>query len=255
MWDRGALKYHAREVLKRSYWKAFVASLLLTLVTGGGQVVRNFSATKQASEGSLHGVGGFGVMGEHLMTALLFVLPVILVVLFLSGVVGIAIGLFVCAPLEVGAQRFFLESTQSRFQLGELGYAFDCGGYRNIVLTMFLRGLYTFLWSLLFLIPGLVKHYSYRMVPFLLVENPKMLPSRAIELSGQMTQGHKWSMFVLDLSFFGWYILGALALGIGVFFVHPYVYATQAQLYLALRGAALEQGMTSLDELMPPRNA
>jgi uncharacterized membrane protein len=64
-----------------------------------------------------------------------------------------------------------------------------------------------------------------------------------------MMRGNKFDMFVLDLSFLGWYLLGTLCLGIGVFFVNPYAFATEAELYLVLRGNAIQSGMCRLDEL------
>ena len=73
------------------------------------------------------------------------------------------------------------------------------------------------------------------MVPYILSETPDLDYKAALSLSKSMTDGEKWKMFVLDLSFIGWYILGALALFIGVLFVNPYVEATWAQFYLAMR--------------------
>jgi uncharacterized membrane protein len=87
------------------------------------------------------------------------------------------------------------------------------------------------------------------MVPYILADNPNIGARRAIELSNRMTYGHKFDMFILDLSFLGWYLLGALCLGIGVFFVKPYEYATEAELYLTLRENAIERGYCSLEEL------
>ena len=87
------------------------------------------------------------------------------------------------------------------------------------------------------------------MAPFILAENPGIPANRAIQLSCDMTTGHKWEMFVLDLSFIGWYLLGALAFGIGIFFVNPYYHSTKAQLYLALRAIALDRQIITLQEL------
>ncbi len=87
------------------------------------------------------------------------------------------------------------------------------------------------------------------MVPFILADSPNIGYKRALNLSEQMTGGHKFNMFVLDLSFIGWYLLGLLAFFIGIFFVLPYVNATQAELYLVLRKNALERGLCNYDEL------
>ena len=95
--------------------------------------------------------------------------------------------------------------------------------------------IFTVLWSLLFIIPGIVKAYEYMMIPYLLADNPQMTKEQAFAESKRMMQGQKWKAFVLDLSFIGWYILSGLTLGIlAIFYVSPYVNATHAALYEAL---------------------
>ena len=114
-------------------------------------------------------------------------------------------------------------------------YAFS-NGYMNVVKTMFLRGLFTFLWTLLFIIPGIIKGYEYRMIPYILAENPGIDSREAFAVSKQMMDGNKWAAFVLDLSFLGWQILSVFTCGIlSVFYVNPYVYMTNAELYVALK--------------------
>ena len=101
---------------------------------------------------------------------------------------------------------------------------------------MFLQNLFLGLWTLLFIIPGIVKAYSYRMVPYILADNPEMSSTDIITKSREMMNGHKWDAFVLDLSFLGWLILTALTGGIlGIFYVYPYIFETNAELYLALK--------------------
>ena len=77
-----------------------------------------------------------------------------------------------------------------------------------------LRGLKTFLWGLLLVIPGIIKSYEYRMIPYILSENPGMDTKRAFQLSAEMMYGQKWNAFVLDLSFILWLILGAITCGL-----------------------------------------
>jgi uncharacterized membrane protein len=86
-------------------------------------------------------------------------------------------------------------------------------------------------------------------VPYILADNPDMKAGRAIQLSKEMTDGEKFDIFVLDLSFFGWFILGILLLGIGILFVQPYYDSTNAELYLKLREKALENNLTTNQEL------
>ena len=149
--------------------------------------------------------------------------------------VVILLQVFIFNPLEVGCKRFFMRNLQEPAMVGNIGYAFD-SNYKNTAKTMFFVNLYTTLWSLLFVIPGIVKSYEYKMIPYLLAENPDMTKEQAFEESRRMMQGQKWNTFVLDLSFIGWKILSGMTLGIlGIFYVTPYYYATHAALYEKLR--------------------
>lgn len=240
MWTRSQLKSNAKLVLKESYWKALLVSFILGLVSGGS----GFSAGSKVDDIDFDAITA-GIDPNVIAAVVIGVLAVIFGAILFST----AFSIFAGAPLEVGAQRYFLESTQFRFNLKDIAYSFGSGHYINIVVTMLLKGIYNFLWSLLFVIPGIIKGYSYSMVPFILAENPALSPNRAITLSRKMTRGHKWDMFVLDLSFLGWYMLGALLFAVGILFVAPYYNSTRAQLYLALRSIAIDRGVISLSEL------
>ena len=91
--------------------------------------------------------------------------------------------------------------------------------------------------------------YCYELVPYLLAENPYMSATRAMELSKEMMEGEKWNFFILKLSFFGWLLLCVFTFGIGGFFLEPYMQATYAEFYAAMRSKALAMGMTTTDEL------
>ena len=100
---------------------------------------------------------------------------------------------------------------------------------------MLIMELKIMLWLLLLVVPGIIKAYEYSMIPYLLAENPNLSASEAFSLSKQMTTGQKMDLFVLDLSFLGWIILGAICCGIGLLFVQPYPEATKAEVYLILK--------------------
>lgn len=160
---------------------------------------------------------------------------------FALVVMAMGAAIFIAYPFKVGAQKIFINTADAHTKpdFKDLLHSFTCGKYLNIVLAGFLTSLYTILWSMLFVIPGIVKSYAYRMVPYIMADNPHMRAGDAIALSVEMTRGHKWDMFILDLSFIGWHLLGSLAFGIGVIFVNPYVDATMAQLYITLRDNAI----------------
>ncbi|MBR1861102.1 MAG: DUF975 family protein [Lachnospiraceae bacterium] len=173
---------------------------------------------------------GFAIAGVAIAIAI-----VVGVIALIVGVFSIALDLFVFKPIEYGCRKFFKEAHSGNPRLSLIFSGFT-DGYMNIVKVLFFRDLFIFLWSLLFIIPGIVKSYEYRMVPYLLSENPKMSKDEATKLSSRMMKGNKWKAFVLDLSFIGWHILSALTMDIlGIFYVKPYQQATNAALYLALK--------------------
>ncbi|MBQ3504038.1 MAG: DUF975 family protein [Oscillospiraceae bacterium] len=104
-------------------------------------------------------------------------------------------------------------------------------------LQFFLRNLYIALWSLLFIIPGIVKTYSYAMTPYILADHPDMTANEAITASRQLMDGHKGELFWLRLTFIGWSILCVFTLGIGSLFLNPYVNAAEAAFYRQLTGS------------------
>ena len=119
----------------------------------------------------------------------------------------------------------------------------------NTATAMFLTNLFVSLWSLLLIVPGIIKGLAWSQVPYILAENPNLSGARARAISAQMRDGQKWELFVLQLSFLGWILLGSLLCGIGLFFVEPYVQATYAELYAKLRDRALSEGFATLEEL------
>ncbi len=104
--------------------------------------------------------------------------------------------------------------------------------------TSLLMGLYTFLWSLLFFIPGLIKYYAYSMTPYIMQEKPGIGMNQAITKSREIMKGHKWQLFLLDLSFTGWMLLSVLTLGIALIYVWPYYSAARAAFYKEIKKGA-----------------
>lgn len=145
--------------------------------------------------------------------------------------------LLIINPMYAGCKYFFARNSREKTMVGEVAGGFD-RGYGRVVKGMFLKDLFLVFWTLLFIIPGIIKSFSYRMVPYILVDQPELTATQAITRSRQMMKGNKWRAFVLDLSFILWYLLSGLTLGLlGLFFVHPYYEATNAELYQALKKA------------------
>ena len=136
----------------------------------------------------------------------------------------------------MGCYGFFRENAKGQHpDLGVLKTGF--AKYGHTFLTLLLRDIFLILWTLLFIIPGIVKSYSYRMVPFILRDNPGLTASQVITRSRKLMDGQKWNMFVFDLSYIGWFLLGCITFGlVNVFWTEPYRQNANAAIYLKLIG-------------------
>lgn len=98
-------------------------------------------------------------------------------------------------------------------------------------LGMLLMMIFTILWTLLLIIPGIIKAFAYALTPYILVDKPELSPNQAIDLSVKMMKGHKFDLFYLHLSFLGWGVLSVFTLGIGLIWLMPYMMTAQAAFY------------------------
>lgn len=238
MWTRKELKTKAKEALKRNYWKVVLVSVLVILLSGG------FSYGFSGGSGGSSPKEEISEMQEMttspateaLSSADLIIIVIVAIVIFtvvfcIVFAIAYAIAAFLYNPVLVGVDRFMLKSVDDKAEVKEIAYAFD-HSYMNVVKTMFFKDLYVFLWTLLFVIPGVYKKYQYRMVPYIMAEHPEMNYKEALELSKNMMDGEKWHAFVLDLSFVLWHVLGIITCGIlEAFYIAPYQNLTNAELY------------------------
>lgn len=116
--------------------------------------------------------------------------------------------------------------------------------YKRILGTMLLMQVYIFLWTLLLIVPGIIKSCSYAMTPFILREHPELSYNAAIEKSMAMMEGNKMKFFLLYLSFIGWAILSVITFGIGYLFLYPYIYTSCVAFYEDLKA---QQGEAAAD--------
>ena len=244
-WKRSDLKWRGKQAFKKNYWSAVLTSLVLMIVaaTGENGAARNgagnafdpdYGITTYSASTDVNGVTSYVSRVFHSP------LSVILALLGASAIVtvlliGVIFHFFVGNVLEVGGRSFYIENLYSTPGPGKMFRAFRSGNYGNVVKIMFCRDLYLFLWTLLLIIPGIVKSYEYKMVPYLLAEYPDMDRKEAFSRSREMMMGQKMDTFILDLSFIPWKILSSITFGIvGLFYVAPYPDATYAELYDAL---------------------
>ncbi len=169
--------------------------------------------------------------GNWLGAIMVFILFVLLAVVLSSS----GIGMIFSGLLAFGYAICSLELIKTKkVKLG----AFFGGMFKRFFKRWgagLLIELYTFLWSLLFLIPGLIKYYAYAMTPYIMAEKPDMGINDAITRSRQIMKGHKWQLFLLDLSFIGWMLLSILTLGIALVYVWPYYNAAKAAFYKEIK--------------------
>ena len=252
MWTRSELKARAKAAFKRNYWKCVLVAFLLALLAGAGAgsgVRKNHDSYSEEQRLTIHELAS---ESDSVLARTFFDFvdrtankssARITISLGGLGLVGLVLGLMVFNPLIVGCYRFFLRNSLGGAELNELGAGFK-DNWGTVILTMFLRNLFIFLWALLLIVPGIIKAYSYRMVPYILKDHPELSATEAITLSRRMMNGHKADAFVLDLSFLGWIILSALTAGIlHIFYVGPYIQATDAELYKVV--AASREGNTA----------
>lgn len=231
MWNRAELKMRGNMAFKKNYVSAVVVALLMGIfgTVSGESSARRVSENSDIYSGNLFNVG--------MITGLLAGIATVVILIVLVAKV------FVGNLLKMGGYRFFILNQTAQPGSGTLLDGFRSGHYVNIVLTMFLRDLFTALWSLLLVVPGIVKHYEYLMVPYIIAENPAMDYKEAFQISKQMMDGEKMKAFIMDLSFLGWYLLSAVTCGLlAIFYVNPYVQASFAEMYTFNKQKAYQEG-------------
>ncbi|MBQ0037505.1 MAG: DUF975 family protein [Clostridiales bacterium] len=152
-----------------------------------------------------------------------------------SVIVGIG-ALIVVGPLTYGLNYMFLKQAREGqpMELGDLfkGFTDDFGG---TLLIGLMTTIFTMLWSLLLIVPGIVKGLGYSMATYIKADYPEYDWKQCIEQSQNMMRGHKGELFMLYLSFIGWLLVGALCAGIGTLWVVPYIQASEAQFYESIK--------------------
>lgn len=130
---------------------------------------------------------------------------------------------------------YLMLTKKEEISVGDIFKGFNKTG-RALWLEILVK-IFTFLWALLFIIPGIIKQYAYSMSFYILADNPELTAREALSKSKEMMNGHKWDLFVLQLSFFWWYLLVGITLGIASIYVTPYISATTANFYNSIKEA------------------
>ena len=193
----------------------------------GSNIAMNFNMAGQ----TIYSTGTNGGINSEIGAFILASLPIIITAALFMAVIYFVLGSFI----GVGYAKFNLNLVdRNKASFENLFEYFS--NWKTTTITRLLRALYTFLWSLLFIIPGIVAGFSYAMTEYILAENPDLTPDEAIQASKSMMMGNRWRLFCLQFSFIGWDILASLAFGIGHLWLTPYKQAAYAAFYREVSG-------------------
>ena len=170
--------------------------------------------------------------------------------LAVMSILSLAFSIFIANTLIVSLRRYFIKARKKQStKINVVLDIFKKDSWLRVVITMFLKDLFTLLWFLT-IIGGFIKMYEYAMIPYIIGDNPKMKWKETFKISKQMMKGNKWKLFVLDLSFWGWEILSLFTFGLlNIFYVNPYKIATNVELYEVLKKEVIENKYECYEEL------
>ncbi len=251
MWSRSELKTNAKAALKKYFWKALVALIIVGVISSCvSWVVSTVSYLVTGAEASE--VQALQTIDQDEMQAIMngdysAIQPSeqVQAASSLQSILNLVAQVFLLLPLSVGLLRFFEMSRGLKTGFGEIFTPLK--KFAHVGLIMLWMGIKICLWSLLFIIPGIIKSFEYSMVPYLLAENPNLSSKEAFKMSKAMTKGNKWHLFVLDLSFILWHILGICTCGLAYIWIAPYIQATEVEAYYKLKAGAVANGDMSLE--------
>lgn len=240
------LKNKACESLRGKWLMAIVVGFIATIFIGGMSESSGIELEVEPLSSQLAGAPNrhavtltilgmrFGVtldtvQNQWLISILLFLLGV----MFIFSIIRLIVSCVIGGCIEVGYSSYHLKLYDGDdASVKDLFSSF--GRFADCLALYWLKFLYVFLWSLLFIVPGIIAGYKYAMAAYILRDNPNMTASEAITASKEMMQGHKMELFLLELSFIGWILLGILTLGIGLYVLEPYMMAAKTAFYRKL---------------------
>ena len=226
MWTRKQLKTAGKAAFRANYWRCVGVSLILLILMTGGASTSTGGANVHITAGNL----------QQQLTAAASRFAGI------GSLLSLAVIIFINNPLKVGCSSFYVKNSKAPCGFNAVLDGLLNGNFLNNVLGTLMSRIFIFLWGLLFIIPGVMKAYSYRMVPYILADDPTVEWRDALNRSKQMMRGNRFAAFVLDLSFIGWNIVSIFTLGLlHFFYIAPYKDAVNAELYRTLSAPSVER--------------
>lgn len=230
----------ARNALTNKWFIAVAVGLVASIlggISGGGPEFKvnidgsNISMNFNVAGQTIKSIGTNGGVDSEVGAFILASLPIIIIANLFAAVIYFALGSFI----GVGYAKFNLNLVDKKNAAFETLFEYF-SHWKTTTIARLLRALYVFLWSLLFIIPGIVAGFSYAMTDYILAEDPELTADEAISQSKSIMMGNKWRFFCLQFSFIGWDILATLAFGIGHLWLTPYKQAAYAAFYREVSG-------------------
>lgn len=215
--NRPAIKAEAKSFIGQNarWWKMTLATIAIYLISGGFSIYVNIATVTNRDDPSPT-VG----YSSSIITLLLI-------------------------PFTIAASGYYLNHIRGFNPEWKSLYKEGIDNYGSYLVTGVLVNVFTFLWSLLFVVPGIIKSLAYSQANYVIHDNPRLKGKEAIEISKRMTNGFKGDLFSMYLSFIGWYILVGLTGGILSIYVTPYVETTAAMYYENLKRYSIENGIVA----------
>ena len=230
----------ARNALTNKWFIAVAVGLVASIlggISGGGPEFKvnidgsNISMNFNVAGQTIKSIGTNGGVDSEVGAFILASLPIIIIASLFAAVIYFVLGSFI----GVGYAKFNLNLVDKKNAAFETLFEYF-SHWKTTTIARLLRALYVFLWSLLFIIPGIVAGFSYAMTDYILAEDPELTADEAISQSKSIMMGNKWRFFCLQFSFIGWDILATLAFGIGHLWLTPYKQAAYAAFYREVSG-------------------
>ena len=230
----------ARNALTNKWFIAVAVGLVASIlggISGGGPEFKvnidgsNISMNFNVAGQTIKSIGTNGGVDSEVGAFILASLPIIIIASLFAAVIYFVLGSFI----GVGYAKFNLNLVDKKNAAFETLFEYF-SRWKTTTIARLLRALYVFLWSLLFIIPGIVAGFSYAMTDYILAEDPELTADEAISQSKSIMMGNKWRFFCLQFSFIGWDILATLAFGIGHLWLTPYKQAAYAAFYREVSG-------------------
>ena len=222
--DRPALKRKAKEVLRANSPRIYLVGLLFTLFSTVGSLATEWPTVRLVLQAdSLDEMLRLYEAGSAVSTGFALSVATFVMTLFIN-------------LMSFGWNLYTLRASRGE-DTGGIETLFSCfQQFRRFLVAYVLMSLFTFLWSLLFVVPGIIAAISYSQTIYIMLDNPNISPAEAISTSKRLMRGHKFEYFVLQFSFLGWAYLAIFTLGLLGIWLNPYMQVTMANYYNALIG-------------------